>query len=198
MKLTHPTNQPCKLWNMATSSESKDEDEGFILIIDDKCSISDSKSEQTDGFDSSPPPINEVSRNGLPNGDRLLKPLFPSSSSKSTGGSGPPQQLYRNLRQWIYCITVVNFDIEIGQSIEVSFSYIFRFLFRSNQFILQCIFPPDTHLTEREVNKVFFGFELWTKFYACLDFKHLLSFIPGFKLWLHVSDEQLICLRFNW
>lgn len=39
---------------------------------------------------------------------------------------------FDRLQQWIFCIAVVNFDIEIGQSIE-------------------CIFPSDVQLTEREV-----------------------------------------------
>ncbi|OTF75055.1 hypothetical protein BLA29_006741, partial [Euroglyphus maynei] len=37
----------------------------------------------------------------------------------------------QHFNQWIYCITVVNFDIEIGQSIE-------------------CIYPKDAQLTEKE------------------------------------------------
>ena len=41
--------------------------------------------------------------------------------SKSLHEKPPPSELalFDQLQQWIYCIAVVNFDIEIGQSIEV-------------------------------------------------------------------------------
>nr|XP_027206256.1 protein DENND6A-like [Dermatophagoides pteronyssinus] len=40
-----------------------------------------------------------------------------------------------HFNQWIYCITVVNFDIEIGQSIE-------------------CIYPKGVQLTEKEMSNI--------------------------------------------
>lgn len=44
-----------------------------------------------------------------------------------------PSGRYHQFQRWIYAIAVVNFDIEVGQSIE-------------------CISPKEAKLTEREVN----------------------------------------------
>ena len=45
--------------------------------------------------------------------------------SPSTSSVQCKSNCYNQLRQWIYCITIVNFDIEIGQSIEVCFFFFY-------------------------------------------------------------------------
>ncbi len=83
------------------------------------------------------------------------------SISLSTSSTQPATLLnslaaYENLQQWIYCIAVVNFDIEIGQSIEVCLSLFFMLQTGTlaYSFFSQCLFPNDAHLTEREVSLI--------------------------------------------
>lgn len=57
---------------------------------------------------------------------------------------------YERLSQWIHCIAVVHFDIEVGQSIEVMNDIVS--VLKSKLDLLQCIVPKNVYLTEKEVN----------------------------------------------
>src|SRR6218665_925499 len=128
---------------IAVRCDSTDEDD-FICIIDEQVPTTSPKND-TNQQSTVPNEVNQSQSS-----DESDEGIAQSSSSSIDGeqhsstsstcsvptfkkfkGIGKLEE-YPNLQKWIYGIAVVNFDIEIGQSIE-------------------CIFPGDVQLTEREV-----------------------------------------------
>ena len=54
-------------------------------------------------------------------------------------------------RQWVYCIAIVTFDIELGQTIQVCHHSVGRIANKIVYLLLQHIYPASVKLTEREV-----------------------------------------------
>lgn len=84
-----------------------------------------------------------------------------SSSSEGEQNGGPNSKTkFESFSNWIHCICVVTFDLELGQAIEVSFSprahlYLSRCCYSYLCFVIfQAVYPSHIKLSEQERSNV--------------------------------------------